>query len=232
MYLNVVLGNGTPIEPKRAKAGVEYPITIPTSGSVQETRITIAGGDYLSSISNLAPMYPYSLDFSHINHLKKFDMGTDEVGYVNTKLAEQGITSLGDGGGPLLEEVNVKNCHSLTELKSLNKSNNLKIVEATGTAITGIDLPDYTNIEILHLPSTIASFSLSNAVKLKDFYMKNNLGQEDYNNLYEQFCRLLSIGNIKGFHHGQFHYNQHEYMHEYYQLLYQYNLMLSHPNCC
>ena len=185
MYLNVVLGNGTPIEPKRAKAGVEYPITIPTSGSVQETRITIAGGDYLSSISNLAPMYPYSLDFSHINHLKKFDMGTDEVGYVNTKLAEQGITSLGDGGGPLLEEVNVKNCHSLTELKSLNKSNNLKIVEATGTAITGIDLPDYTNIEILHLPSTIASFSLSNAVKLKDFYMKNNLGQEDYNNLYE-----------------------------------------------
>jgi len=41
MYLNVVLGNGTPVPSVRAKAGVEYSIKIPTSGSVQETRIVI-----------------------------------------------------------------------------------------------------------------------------------------------------------------------------------------------
>ena len=184
MYLNVVLGNGTPVPSKRAKAGQEYPIPIPTSGSVQETRVYINGGDYLSGIKNLAPMYPYSLMFSHIAHLKEFDMGTDIVGYVNTKLAEQGITALGDGGGPLLEKVNVKNCHSLATLPSLNKSNNLEVVEATGTAISGISLPEYTNIKTLHLPSTITELSIQHAHFLNDFYMLNNEGVEDYSNLY------------------------------------------------
>ena len=182
MYLNVQVGNGNYQEQKRAKAGRKYVYNLAehTSGTFQETRIYINGANHLSKIGNLAPMYIYGTDFRALAHLKELDIGTDEDGFTNANLTELNFSSK----VPLLETLNIKNCHSLAKPINLKNANNIRTVEAAGTAITGITLPDYTSIETLHLPSTVIAVSLYGARFLKDFKIYNNSGVEDYSNLY------------------------------------------------
>ena len=186
MYLNVQVGNGnyknsyiTTGEPTlRAKAGNEYIFDL--SGNYQETRIYINGANYLSGIGNLAPMYPYSFDLRALAHIKLLDIGTNVSDYVNTKFTELKLPNY----APLLETLNIKNCHSVGGTINLSQANNIRTIEAVGTSITGVSLPDYTSIETLHLPASVRAVSLYGARFLKDFQMINNIGQVDYNGLY------------------------------------------------
>ena len=178
MYLNVQVGNGNYQPQIRAKAGQEY--TYNLSGNYQETRIYINGANHLSGIGNLAPMYPYSFDLRALAHIKTLDIGTDVEGYTNTKFTELVLPNY----MPLLESLNIKNCHSIGGTINLSQANNIRTVEATGTSITGVSLPDYTNIETLHLPSSVTAVSLYGARFLKDFKILNNAGNEDYSGLY------------------------------------------------
>jgi len=153
-----------------------------TSGTFQETRIYINGFNSISGIGNLAPMYPYSFTLSALEHLKVLNLGTDNAGYRNanfTSIPFNENTQL-----PLLETLNIKNCNSLSGTINLNTANNIRTIEATGSAITGVILPDYVNIETLHLPSTVSAISLYGARFLNDFYMKNASGTEDYSALF------------------------------------------------
>ena len=177
MYLNVAVGNGNYQPQIRAKAGTKYTMDLAkySSGTFAETRIYIKGSNYLSGIGNLAPMYPYKIDL-RVQRIKTIDIGTDEARYVNTNLDELELpTNL-----PLLETLNIKNCHSLGKLINLSKANNLRTVEASGTIISGISLPEYSSIETLHLPNTVSTLSLYGARYLKDFKIFNNAGVEDY----------------------------------------------------
>ena len=193
MYLNVQVGNGnfkntyiTDGEPTlRAKAGRKY--TFDLTGNYQETRIYINGANHLSAIGNLAPMYPYSFDLRALDHIKTLDIGTEETGYVNTKFTELVLPTVDANGNskvPLLETLNIKNCHSIGSTINLKYANNIRKIEAEGTSITGITLPEYPNIEILHLPTTVTDISLYGARKLIDFYVKNpSTDQIDYSRL-------------------------------------------------
>ena len=128
-------------------------------------------------------MYPYSFTLNALDHLKKLDMGTDASGYVNANLTSLPFTI--DTELPLLESINIKNCHSLSGGLNLNRANNLRTVEATGTTITGISLPQYTNIETLHLPSTVTDLVLYGAHRLTDLQIiNNNTGVIDYSGLF------------------------------------------------
>lgn len=185
MYINVTVGNGGPTPSQRVKAGETYilPIADYTSANFGETRIYIYGFSGISEIGNLASMYPYSFTLNALDHLKKLDMGTDASGYVNANLTSLPFTT--DTELPLLESINIKNCHSLSGGLNLNRANNLRTVEATGTTITGINLPQYTQIETLHLPSTVTDLVLYGAKKLDDLQIiNNNTGLVDYSGLF------------------------------------------------
>ena len=141
MYLNVQVGNGNYKDSYitldgsknlRAKAGQTY--TFNLSGNYQETRIYINGANHLSAIGNLAAMYPYSFDLRALAHIKTLGIGTNVDGYVNTKFTELKLPTY----MPLLESLNIKNCHSVAGTIGLNTANNIRNVEATGTAITGV----------------------------------------------------------------------------------------------
>ena len=54
-------------------------------------------------------MYPYSFDLRALAHIKTLDIGTNEAGYVNTKFTELKLPNY----APLLETLNIKNCHSI-----------------------------------------------------------------------------------------------------------------------
>ena len=187
MYLNVQLGNGNYQNSYmtdgpatlRAKAGQTY--TFDLFGSYQETRIYINGAKHLSAISNLGPMYPYKFDLRGLDHLKVLGIGVDETDYRNTKLDELGLPNF----MPLLETVNIKNCHSLGKTLTLSTANNIRTVEAAGTIISGISLPDYTSIETLHIPSTVIGINLYGARFLNDFKIYNSAGENDYSTLYK-----------------------------------------------
>lgn len=178
MYLNVQVGNGNYQEQKRAKAGQVY--TYDLTGNYQETRIYINGANHLSAISGLGPMYPYQFDLRALAHLKTLDIGTDESDYKNTKFVELTLPSY----IPLLETLNIKNCHSLGGTINLSSANNIREVDAEGTIVTAVTLPDYTNIESLHLPSTVSTVNLYGARFLEDFAMYNSQGNIDYSGLY------------------------------------------------
>jgi len=48
---------------------------------------------------------------------------------------------------PILESFSVKNCNMLGGTINLSQSNNLRVFEAEGSAITGVSLPNYTHIQ-------------------------------------------------------------------------------------
>ena len=188
MYLNVQVGNGNYKDSYitidgsknlRAKAGQVY--TFDLSGNYQETRIYINGANHLSAIGNLAPMYPYSFDLRALAHIKTLNIGTDVEDYTNTKFTELKLPTF----MPLLESLNIKNCHSVAGTIALATANNIRAVEATGTAISGISLPDYTSITTLHIPSTVTALNLYGARFLNDFKVYNSAGENDYSTLYK-----------------------------------------------
>ena len=184
MYLNVVVGNGSPIPPIRAKANKEYIIKLDdyTAGNFQETRVYISGFRMISKLGGLASMYPYSFTLNGLDHLKELDIGTEESGYTNGNFTELPLTD--QVSLPLLEKLNIKNCNSLSNSIGLKTANNLRVVEAAGSNIGGISLPDYTQIEILHLPISVTDVILNNARFLRDFTITDITGAENYNNLY------------------------------------------------
>jgi len=199
MYLNVQVGNGNYQDTyvttngevtNRAEAGKEYiyDLRAHTSGNFQETRIYINGANHLSEIGNLAPMYPYAFDLRSLNHMKELDLGTENVSYTNANFTELKLPTVDETTNkslvPLLETVNVKNCHSLGGTIDLSYADNIRTIEARGTAITGVSLPDYTSIEVLHLPNTVRTISLYGARFLNDFKIYNNIGNVDYSGLY------------------------------------------------
>ena len=184
MYLNVVVGNGSPIPPIRAKANTEYIIKLDdyTAGNFQETRVYISGFKMISKLGGLASMYPYSFTLNGLDHLKELDIGTEESGYTNGNFTELPLTD--QTSLPLLEKLNIKNCNSLSTSIGLKTANNLRVIEAAGSNISGISLPDYTQIEVLHLPMSVTDVILNNARFLRDFTITDITGAENYSNLY------------------------------------------------
>ena len=184
MYIDVAVGNSTTNlstqDFKRAKAGERIVVDCRSGGSAQETRVYIFGGEHIAALENLAPMYTYSGSFGQGKHLKVLDLGSDNPNYNNPRFTSISINE----NMPLLERFSVKNCNRLAQSIDLHLSNNLREFEADGSLITGVSLPDYSSIEILHLPATVTSIALNAARALDDFYIKNkSTGLEDYSNL-------------------------------------------------
>ena len=184
MYIDIAVGNSTTNlktqEFKRAKAGERVVVDCRSGGSAQETRVYIFGGEHIAALENLAPMYTYSGSFGQGKHLKVLDLGSDNPNYNNPRFTSISINE----NMPLLERFSVKNCNRLAQSIDLHLSNNLREFEAEGSLITGVSLPNYSNIEVLHLPTTVTSLALNAAHALDDFYIKNkSTGLEDYSNL-------------------------------------------------
>ena len=136
----------------------------------------------ISKLGGLAPMYPYSFTLNGLDHLKELDIGTNNSGYRNGNFTELPLTN--EVNLPLLETLNIKNCNALATSIGLRTANNLRTVEAIGSSIGGIALPEYTQIETLHLPSTVTDIVLHGARFLKDFIVADRNGVENYSNIY------------------------------------------------
>ena len=198
MYLNADFGE-TSSAPIRAIAGKPYEF-VGIFPSMSNSRIYIYGASRLQALEGkakredpedpekitgaegLASLYIGRNEFQRTDKLRKLNLGSDKPTYRNTNFASLTLSV----NSPVLEELNIKNCGSLTGEQNLSGCNNLRILEAEGTTLTNIILPSSSQITTLHLPSTITSLTLRSARLLNDLSVKNKAtGLQDYSNIHE-----------------------------------------------
>jgi len=162
MYVSVMFGNGG-VKQKRAKAGKEYTIECPLS-TMDDTQVTIYGANRIQALNDLSACYIAANNFSNASRLKKLVIGNTTKGYNNSKLV-----SLSIGNNKLLEELDIRNCNSLTGSLPLAECHNLLRLYAEGTKLTGVTFATNGKIQLAHLPDSINTLTMRNLNDLVDF---------------------------------------------------------------
>ena len=163
MYVGVrYKANGT-LQQARATKNTELAFTAP-SEVFNDTETAIYGASELSSIGDLAPLYCGSVNVSKATKLTKLKVGDAKSGYSNTNL-----TSLSVGTNKLLSVIDVRNCPNLTAPLALANCPNIEEIYATGTAITGVELPPSGYLKKIYLPNTITNLTLRNQTHIETF---------------------------------------------------------------
>lgn len=147
----------------RATKNTELAFTAP-SEVFNDTETAIYGASELSSIGDLAPLYCGSVNVSKATKLTKLKVGDAKSGYSNTNL-----TSLSVGTNKLLSVIDVRNCPNLTAPLALANCPNIEEIYATGTAITGVELPPSGYLKKIYLPNTITNLTLRNQTHIETF---------------------------------------------------------------
>lgn len=118
----------------------------------------------MSSIGDLAPLYCGSVNVSKATKLTKLKIGDSRNNYRNTNL-----TSLSVGTNKLLSVIDVRNCPNLTAPLALANCPSIEEIYATGTAITGVELPPSGYLKKIYLPNTITNLTLRNQTHIETF---------------------------------------------------------------
>lgn len=175
-YSNIYAGakynaNGV-LQQERAEKNV--PITFKPSADSEfgDTDTYIYGASEMSSIGDLSPMYCGYVDVSKATKLTELIIGSDVEGYVNTNLKTVSV-----GTNKLLKKINVCNCPSLTDSLVLANCPNIQEIYATGSSITGIELPKSGYLKKVYLPGTLTNLTVTNQKYIQEFEL------EGYDNL-------------------------------------------------
>lgn len=131
----------------------------------KDTDTYIFGADQISYLDDLSLLYPSTLNISAATKLIELNVGRAEDGYENPSL-----TSLSFTNNRLLRKVNVCNCTGFkTKVLDFSLCPNIQEILATGSNITGIDLPDSGYLKIAKLPSTIETLKIVNQKYIQTF---------------------------------------------------------------
>lgn len=187
MYVGVrYKANGT-LQQKRATKNTETTFTAP-SEVFNDTETAIYGASELSSIGDLAPLYCGSVNVSKATKLTKLKVGDAKSGYSNTNL-----TSLSVGTNKLLSVIDVRNCPNLTAPLALSNCPGIEEIYATGTAITGVELPPSGYLKKIYLPNTITNLTLRNQTHIETF---SCVGYTNLTTLRIENCVNVPIATI------------------------------------
>lgn len=166
MYAGVrYKANGT-LYQHRTSANEVYTFEAPNE-VFNDTETAIYGASQLSSLGDLAPLYCGYIDVSKATKLVELKVGDDTEGYSNTNLEHLAV-----GTNRLLKKINVCNCPDLTESLGLTGCPNIEEIYATGSGITGVELPDSGYLKIVHLPATISNLTLKNQLYIEDLTLQ------------------------------------------------------------
>ena len=175
-YSNIYAGvkynaNGI-LQQKRAERNV--PITFKPSADSEfgDTDTYILGASEMSSIGDLSSMYCGYVDVSRATKLTELIIGSSVEGYTNTNLKTVSV-----GTNKLLKKINICNCPNLTNPLSLANCPNIQEIYATGSGITGVELPKSGYLKKVYLPGTLTNLTVTNQKYIEDFEL------EGYDNL-------------------------------------------------
>lgn len=139
----------------------------------KDTDTYIFGADQISYLDDLSLLYCSTLNISAASKLLELNVGRDAEGYENPNLKGISFTN-----NRLLRKVNICNCNGFTQrVLDFTLCPDIQEILATGSNITGIDLPDSGYLKIAKLPATIETLKIINQKYIQTFEC------EDYTNL-------------------------------------------------
>ena len=132
---------------------------------MNDTEIYIDSADQLSDVGDLSVMRLGKVaDFSAAKKLQQLIVGSSDENYRNAYLQ-----TLTVGNNELLTLVNICNCTALQSSVDLSGCSSLETVLASGSAITGVQLPNGGHLKKLDLPGTITNLTIQNQKNLTNF---------------------------------------------------------------
>ena len=153
--------NGTLIQ-ERLEANETYTFDAPNE-VFNDTETAIYGAPQLSSLGDLAPLYLGYIDVGAATKLVELKIGDGTPGYQNNNLYHLAV-----GTNRLLKKIDIQNCVGFNQALVLTGCPNIEEVYATGSGITGVELPDSGYLKVLQLPSTITNLTLKNQLYIED----------------------------------------------------------------
>ena len=146
----------------RAKSGIATTIT-PPAITFNDTETIIYGASRITSVGDLSPLYAGTIDASAAVKLTELKIGHGGD-YENTNLK-----SLTLGNNILLQSLDIRNCPELTGALDISGCTNIKVIKATGTALTSVKLANAGSITDLLLPDTITNLTVKNQNDIENF---------------------------------------------------------------
>ena len=152
---------GSYLQQVRALRGGSYTLLCPLT-NVNDTEIYIYSASQIKSIGDLSGLKVGYAEFSHATRLQSLKLGDGAEDYSNGNLTELYL-----GNNTLLKTLDVRNCPNLKQSIDASGCSNLETAWFTGTAITGLSLPNGGIVKELKLPGTLTNFTIRNQKKLE-----------------------------------------------------------------
>lgn len=152
---------GSYLQQVRALRGGSYTLPCPLT-NVNDTEIYIYSASQIKSIGDLSGLKVGYAEFSHAIRLQSLKLGDGAEDYSNGNLTELYL-----GNNSLLRTLDVRNCPNLKQSINASGCSNLETAWFTGTAITGLSLPNGGIVKELKLPGTLTNFTIRNQKKLE-----------------------------------------------------------------
>lgn len=164
--------NGTLLQ-ERVTANVPYTFIPPVNSDTGEsekfnnTETAVFGASQLSSLGDLSPLYCGSVKVAKAKKLVELIVGSGIEGYKNENLWELEV-----GANKLLQKVDVRNCPKLVTPLGLANCPNIQEIYATGSGITGVELPKSGYLKKAYLPGTLTNLTVTNQKYIEEFELE------------------------------------------------------------
>lgn len=162
--------NGT-LKQQRAKANIPVTFKAPNE-TFNDTETAVYGASEISSIGDLSPLYCGTVNVSKASKLTELIIGSGVKGYSNPNLKELAV-----GANKLLKKVDIRNCPNFVSALQISQCPNIQEIYATGSGITGLELPSSGYLKKVYLPNTLINLTVTNQQYIQDFTL------EGYDNL-------------------------------------------------
>lgn len=164
MYTGVRYGTNGVMNSQYTDRGQLVSIKMPEGEDPNNLDTYIYGANEISELEDLSLLYPNLLNISAASKLTKLTVGNSHPNYRNDVLK-----TLSFSNNRLLKEVNICNCTGLTNILDFSLCPDIQYIYATGSKISGVQLPDSGFLKILHLPSTISNITFVNQHHIEEF---------------------------------------------------------------
>lgn len=155
-----VLTQDTSIDNSKTYYSQGYAFESPVD-SATDLEVHIYGASRIKQVGGLASCYIRKNEFGTATKLKKLIIGDSTEGYRNPFLVELKL-----GSNPVLEELDIRGCSSLSGNLNLSNYVGLKTLYANGTALTGVIFANGGKIQDVILPNTINTLTMRNLYDL------------------------------------------------------------------
>ena len=164
MYTGVRYGTNGVLNSKYTDRGNLVEIHMPDGEDPNNLDTYIFGANEISELEDLSLLYCNLINISAASKLTKLVVGNNHPNYKNDVLK-----TLSFSNNRLLKEVNVCNCTGLTNILDFSLCPDIQYIYATGSKISGVQLPDSGFLKVLHLPSTVSNLTLVNQHHIEEF---------------------------------------------------------------